>query len=242
VEGLTGGFVFGMQLMSGAAISTKRVGAARRILPGLFVTLAILLALGLLWLCAWAEPYFSLNRPLSADVLIVEGWIESDGLRAAVAEYQRGFYKYVVVTGGLAEVGSSHDLVSYAELAQRQMVQYGIDQLRIITASSGQVERQRTFKSAVAAWQALRRKGVHPTGINVLTLGPHARRTQLVYEKVFASDAPVGVITFVPAEYLSEPWWFSVKRTKCLLKETLGYPFELFLNSGRISNSPANAS
>jgi hypothetical protein len=226
--------------MVGKTKSTKPPGS-RWILLGLFLTSLILLTFGLVWLCAWAEPFFSVNRPLSADILIVEGWIGSDGIRFAAEEYQRASYKYVVVTGGLIGQTTRHDLVSYAEVAQQELVQRGVDKERIITASTGQIERQRTFKSAVAAWQALKQKGVHPIAINVLTLGPHARRSQLVYEKVFASDAPVGVIAFLPEEY-AEPWWFSVRRTKCLLKETIGYPFELWLNSGRVSNSPGKVS
>ena len=47
------------------------------------------------------------------------------------------------------------------------------------------------------------RKGASPKTIDVLTLGPHARRTRLVYAKVLAPTAQVGVVAWVPSDYES---------------------------------------
>ena len=192
---------------------------------------------GLIWLCVSGETFFSLTRPLPADVLIVEGWIGSDGIRAAADEFRRGAYKYVVATGGLMGNRVDNNRSSYAEMARDELVQSGVPESRIIVSSIGGIEHERTFNSAVAAWTSTHSAGIRPAAVNVFTLGPHARRSRLVYEKVYAPDVPVGVIAFVPSVYRSEPWWQSTRRTKCLLKETVGYPFELLLNSGRASNS-----
>jgi hypothetical protein len=105
-------------------------------------------------------------------------------------------------------------------------------------APTGETESERTFNSAVAARCALMKRGIHPETINVFTLGPHARRTRLVYAKVYAQAAQVGVIAWIPSNYKAEPWWRSKVRTQCFLKEIVGYPFEVLLNGGRISNSP----
>jgi hypothetical protein len=213
--------------------SNKRFGAGRRI----FLIFIILVTATMIWLWYCGEGFFSLSRPISADVLIVEGWIGSDGIRAAAEEFKRGAYKYVVATGGLTVEPMADDHSSYAEIAKKELLKSGIAEESIIVGSIREIERERTFKSAVATWQALQRRGVHPRAINVLTLGPHARRSRLVYEKVYAPDVQVGVIAFVPPWYRSQPWWLSRARTKCLLKEVVGYPFELFFNSGRVSSS-----
>ena len=192
-----------------------------------------------IWLFYWGEGFFSLTRPTVADVLIVEDWIGSDGIRAAAQEFKRGGYKYVVATGAVPVESVEHDRSSYAEMARQELAESGISTERIIVASPGEIEHERTFKSAVVAWQAIQRRGVRPVGINVFTRGPHARRSRLVYEKVYGPDVPVGVIAFIPAGYSAKPWWRSSERRKCLLKELVGYPFEVLLNSGRFSNSPA---
>jgi hypothetical protein len=221
--------------------SNTRTVAAWRVLVRLSLVCIIPAALGMIWLYSWAETFFSLTRRVSADVLIVEGWIGDDGIQAAADEFKQGAYKYVVATGGLTTDATAHEGLTYAEMARRELVRSGIPESQIIVAATRQIERARTFNSAAAAWRALQSRGVHPAAINVLTLGPHARRTCLVYEKVYAPGIMIGIIAFVPSWYHSEPWWRSGTRTKCLLKETVGYPFELLLNSGRFSNSPVPA-
>ena len=200
-------------------------------------TIVVPLVFPVIWLCIYGESFFSLTRRLPAEVLVVEGWIANDGMRAAVAEFERGGYRYILATGGQSP--DPRNPGNYAEMAEQQLVRLGIPHDRIIMAPIWEVEHQRTFKSAVAAWRALLNQGIHPRAINVLTLGPHARRTRLVFAKVYAPATQVGVIAWKPSDYETKPWWRSSERTKCFLKEIVGYPFEVLLNSGRSSNSPS---
>lgn len=219
----------------------ERGAVPRRMLQGLLSIVLLLGVIGATWLCVDGESYFSLTRRLPAEVLVTEGWIGRDGIQAAAEEFEKGGYQYVVLTGGLAQ--EHHNRLNYALMAEQELIGLGIPKDKIIAAPSWQVERQRTFESAGAAFRALQTRGVCPKILNVFTLGPHARRSRLVYEKVFTSGTKVGVVAFVLPGYEVEPWWQSKGRTKCLLKEVVGYPFEILLNSGRVSNSPVeNAS
>jgi hypothetical protein len=210
---------------------------AKRPLPPLLIFgLLVLLVVPVLWLVTCGECFFSLTHRVPPEVLVVEGWIGQRGLQAAADEFARDGYKYVVATGGRTD--NPRLSSSYAEIAGQELIRLGIPEDRIIVAASGEIQHQRTFNSAVAAWRALQDRGIRPRHANLLTLGPHARRSQLVYSKVFAPATNVGVIAWVPADYGNTPWWRSVRRTKCLFKEIVGYPFELLLNSGRISKSP----
>src|SRR5271165_2784740 len=195
---------------------------------------------GVIWLCRSGESYFSLTRRLPAEVLVVEGWLGFygyDGILAAASEFKQGHYQYIVATGGLREKQNGQDPRNYAEMAEQALVRFGVPRDRVIAAPTEGIERERTFKSAVAAWQALRDRGIRPLALNVFTLGPHARRSQLVYEKVFWPDSQVGVVAWAAPSYDTEPRWRDRTRIKCLLKETVGYPFEVLFNSGRTSNS-----
>jgi DUF218 domain len=200
-------------------------------------SLFVVLVVPAIWLCIYGESYFSLTRRLPGEVLVVEGWIGRDGVRAAAAEFEGGGYRYIVATGG--QSNDSRHPSNYAEMAGEELIRSGVPADRVIIASTGEIEHERTFESAAAAWRKLQKSDIHPGYINVLTLGPHARRSRLVYAKVFAPAARVGVIAWRPAYYDTEPWWQSRGRTKCFLKEIVGYPFEVLLNSGRGSNSPS---
>jgi uncharacterized SAM-binding protein YcdF (DUF218 family) len=191
------------------------------------------------WWCCYGEGFLSLTERQPAEVLVVEGWIGRDGVRAAATEFAQRGYRYVVASGGVTkDEGWQEGGWSYAEGAQHELIRSGIPETQIIVAPARNTERQRTFEAAVAVSRALQAKGVHANGVNVFTWGPHARRSRLVFAKVCPSDTKVGVISWVPPTDGAVPWWKSSDRAKELLTETAGYVFEAFFNSGRSSNSP----
>ena len=125
---------------------------------------------------------------------------------------------------------------SYAEGAHNELIRSGVPENEIIRAPSGDFENQRTYESAVAVRRALGLRGIQPRALNVFTWGPHARRSRLVFAKVLGTE--VGVISWTPPAYETEPWWRSSGRAKELLTETAGYVYEALLNSGRGFTSP----
>jgi hypothetical protein len=198
-----------------------------------------LLAMPAVWWYCYGEAFLSVNQRLPAEVLVVEGWIGPVGIRAAGAEFEQRGYQYVVASGGLNGEGWNEPGWSYAAAAGRELIRFGVPEDKIIVASSMAIESQRTYESAVAVWRALQARGIHPTKLNVFTLGAHARRSRLVFAKVFRPEAEVGVIAWTPSRYEAVPWWRSSRRSRDLLTETAGYLFEVVFNSGRRANSPS---
>jgi len=193
---------------------------------------ALVVATAFLWVLQ-GERFLSPTDRLRADVLVVEGWIGIQGVQAAAAEFTRGGYSYFVTTSGMTDTSWDETRYSYAEMAAKIALQSGIANDKIITAGSGNTEAKRTFESAVAVYRALKIRGIHPSAINVFTLGTHARRSQLVFAKVFRHTSSVGIVSWIPLTYNSSPWWRSSDRSGDMIKETAGYLFELFANSGR---------
>lgn len=186
----------------------------------------------------YGEWFLALSQPLRADVLVVEGWIGREGIRAAVDEYKHGGYQYIVATGGLTSGRWEDEPTSYAVMAARELLRLGVPQEKVVVASAQETENRRTFESAVAVSRALRGAGIEPTALNVFTFGPHARRSAMVFAKVNSAGPRVGVIGWVPPVYAREAWWKSSERSRELLDETVGYIYEAFFNSGRHSNAP----
>jgi hypothetical protein len=209
-------------------------------LLGWALLLSLFSSLVSLWLFK-GEAFLSRTKRSPAEVLVVEGWIGIEGIHAAGAEFIQGKYAYIVTTNGLTNNRWDRDQFNYASLASEQLLQMGIARDRVIVAPPLETEGHRTFQSAAAVWRALRDKDIHPTAINVFTFGTHARRSQLVYSKVFAPEVEVGVISWVPAGYTQKRWWHSSDRAVEMIRETVGFSFELLLNSGRRSNSPSIA-
>jgi hypothetical protein len=190
---------------------------------------------------AWfihGESYLSTTHKLSADILVVEGWIGRDGIRAAVDEFEHGRYRYIVATGGSSSDGWEDKRASYAEMAAHELIRLGVPQKSILVAPSNNTGNHRTFESAVAVWKTLQDASIRPHSLNVFTFGPHARRSELVFAKVNANNPKVGVIGWIRPDYKLQPWWRSSERSREMLDETAGYLYEILLNSGRGSNSP----
>ena len=208
------------------------------------VSWLLIAAISLILVAGWfnyGELFLASTHRVPADVLIVEGWIGRAGIRAAVAEFERGGYQNIVSTGGLTSGRWEDQPASYAEMAAREMIRLGVPKERIIVATAEFTESHRTFESAIAAWRALRGANARPEAVNVFTLGAHSSRSALVFEKVLGSQMHVGVIAWLPPDYKTEPWWRSSERSRELLEETVGYLFEVLLNSGRRSNAPEAA-
>jgi hypothetical protein len=68
-----------------------------------------------------------LTDRLSAEVLVVEGWIGKDGIRAAAAEFERGGYHYIETTVDEIENRQDHSSDN-AEVAKEELIRLGIPQ------------------------------------------------------------------------------------------------------------------
>lgn len=202
----------------------------------------ILLLLGapVIWWFFCGESFFCLTERQPAETLAVEGWIGIDGIRAAKAEFEQGGYRNIVTVGGLS--GNPWDSVrwNYANEAAELLVRLGVPPEKVIAAPAPDLESHRTFGAAAVAAKILKEKLLVPINLNVFTSHSHARRSRLVFEKAFPSSTHVGVISWTPSRYHDEPWWRSSERALDLIKETVGYLFELLLNSGRFSSHPTD--
>jgi hypothetical protein len=191
------------------------------------------------WWFKYGEWFLSESDRVPEEVLVLEGWVGLEGVQAAVAEFKHGGYRYLVASGGISPgTGWEEGGWSYAERAGNEIIRLGILKDKVIIAPASGSEDQRTYEAAVAVWNTLKSKGIRPNNITVFTLATHARRSRLVFAKVFHTQARVGVVGWIPDDFKVEPWWRSSERARELIVETAGYAYEGLLNSGRKSNSP----
>lgn len=175
----------------------------------------------LAWLL-WGEAFLSVEAPVQAEILVVEGWVGRDSLREVLAEYQRGGYRLLVTAGGDTGADWRTRSWNYAELAAAELTRLGLAEEQLVAAPARSHQGSRTQASAQAVREALAARGEVPGSINVWTRGVHARRSRLIFARVFGSRTRVGVLAWKPAETVG-PWWKSGDRARDFLEETLGY-------------------
>ena len=93
-------------------------------LLGLFC-IVFILVIAVAWRRSCGESFLSSTRRFPAEILVVEGWIGSDGIRAAATEFDQRGYQFAVATGGFASAkGWGQAGWSYAEGADHEPILY----------------------------------------------------------------------------------------------------------------------
>jgi len=188
----------------------------------------------LLALFKTAHPFLAITRPVPANVLVIEGWLPDHALRAAATEFGERSYDCVVTVGGplpRGDILAGHK--SYATVSARTLLKLDVPPDKLLEAPAAPTFRNRTFEAAKAAKVKLAQAGIRIRGLNVVSGGPHARRTRMVYRRVFGDEIPVGVISIASEEYDPQHWWRSSEGIKETFGEGLGWAYEWAFASGR---------
>ena len=196
------------------------------ILMGLLVALAVAVT-GL-------HPFLAVNRPVGGEVLVVEGWLSRYALQAAADRFRSGGYRRLVTTGGPLSEDSYFAACfagfrTYADVSAAFLKEMGVEGDRISTVATPGVVRNRTYASAVALRKYLQETIPTATGVDVFTLGPHARRTWLLFDMALGRQVRVGVIHAAYRGYDPHRWWASSSGVKRTVTEALGYLYARLL-------------
>lgn len=191
--------------------------------------------------CFCGESFLSPTTRLRADVLVVEGWVGTNSMAAALHEFRQGGYRLLVTAGGATGDTWAVQNGNYAELAAGVLLRHGLPKDQLLVAPAKETDDGRTYHAALAVRQALEARGKLPAAINVWTRGAHARRSRLVFAKVFGAETRVGVIAWSPAGALAKPWWRSSERSREFMEETVAYFYTVFFfwPGSAATNGPA---
>ena len=180
-----------------------------------------------LWgLAAHLYGYLAQTEPVGGEVLVVEGWLSDEGLRQAKARFEAGGYRRMLVTGGPLQKG--YHLARYkthAALAVATLAELGLDPALMTEIPGPPVLRDRTYASAGAVRDWLTANGQGGAPFDILTQGPHARRTYDLYRLALGPDWVFGVIALSPPDYDPERWWTSSAGVDAVIGETIGWVY-----------------
>jgi hypothetical protein len=183
------------------------------------VTLVVFLARGI-------HPFLAVNHPMQGGVLVVEGWISDAALEQAKEEFKRNRYDRIYVTGGPLEQGTYlSQSQNYAQLGASTLWKLGLSRESVEPVPAPLVRQDRTYTSAVALKQRLRERGITPKNLHVISVGPHARRSWLLFSKVFGDEVPVGITALDEQEYDPKHWWRTSAGVRAVIDEVVAYAY-----------------
>ena len=189
--------------------------------------------------------FLAMNDPVQANILVIEGWIwESSAMKDAAKEFKSGGYDLVVTVGTLPRWQAGEPLEENAAAhAADQLRKFGVNEQAIQILTVPNIDRHRTYTSALAVKRWLLDSHIHVVGINVFTLGAHARKSLVLFNRAFGENTPIGVIAGIEDSYDPEQWWLSVKGIYIVLRKTIGYlyaewwplPDDLLASTGQVA-------
>jgi hypothetical protein len=169
-------------------------------------------------------PFLASTVRPKPDVLVIEGWIPDYALLAGWKEFHNGHYSTLLTVGGPLRSGVNLDPDDdYADLSAynlRKMVGKGIP---VHPVPCPLEKRDRTFTCAVTIKAWLAQHDPTAADVTVVTLGPHARRSRLLYEKAFGPGVQIGVIALEDQDYDARHWWRYSEGVKEIVSESAAY-------------------
>ncbi len=177
-------------------------------------------------------PILNVNHPVGSGYLVVEGWMSREQLSAAADLFSDGEYDGLLVTGGPIAPGSYlnvhyPNLATEAEIGAEQFRLFGVSPVHAVARPSAR--KDRTYSSALALrkWLAgTRRQGA---SVDIVSSGPHCRRSWMLFSIALEGIADVGVIAVKPSGYDPSRWWTTSTGVRAMLGELIAYGYAKFL-------------
>jgi hypothetical protein len=195
--------------------------------------LLLLLVASGAWLAVrTVHDFLAVNAPVHTSVLVIEGWVPRYEVTNFVAQVAAD-YTDIYTTGGatLTDHKSRNESDTYASVAKARLMRAGVPAAKLHVVPSWIVKRDRTYSSALALREWCRTNNIQLTAFNVVTLGPHARRSRMLHEKAFGKGVQIGIIPLTNEEYDPDHWWRYSEGVKETLSETVAYLYARFLFS-----------
>jgi len=193
----------------------------------ILLVVSLLLTVASRRLCA----FLTVNKPVPGGVLVIEGWVPPYVARLAIEEFHRHSYAGVYVTGQPMTEGDAYfpEYDNMANLTAAKVVKMGLPSGSVHAVPAPAVGRDRTYTMAVALKQRLEADRVSTAQLNVFSLGPHARRSRLLYEHAFGPHSRIGMVGVTASDFDPDRWWTTSYGFRMVVDEFIAYLYARFL-------------
>ncbi|HRW97291.1 MAG TPA: hypothetical protein P5104_07160 [Bacteroidales bacterium] len=199
-------------------ICTRLTWKAKLLLLLLIVALTIVFVKNIV-------PFLSLEKTIVSNVFVLEGYVEDWAYPFIIQKINELNPDFILTTGISLDQGFYlNGVPSTAYLVGHSLRKLGIDSARVhIVPTKPGVKVNRTYYSAIAARKYLDQHFTGISSVNLISTSVHARRSHLIFKKVFNDKYELGNIV-VPSIYFNRSNWYKTSRGfRTVLSETLAW-------------------
>lgn len=171
-------------------------------------------------------PFLAPDKSPHEGIMIVEGWIHDFALDEAVTMYRSGNYSKIVCTGVPIETGSYiQPFKSYPEMTAVRLRKLGIPDKDIIVTIAPEDRNDRTYDAAVALREAIMAYNIKAPNLHLVTVGPHGRRSRMLFQKALGKDYHIGVTCIADTTYDTKDWYTCSEGVRSVIGEFIAYTY-----------------
>jgi hypothetical protein len=203
--------------MTGYSIKSALLKPNHRFFIG-FILASVLMYVLLFWVLPDIYRFLSTEKPVRANVLIVQGWLLPFMYDEVAKRIHCDSLSLIVVTGEKKDV-----LCGKNQLISRGVCTDKID----IAPSNDRLKFSGTFQEAYALRTYLQAKYPDITAVNIFTISVHGRKSLVSFKRVLGKDIKVGVLTCKKNAFDETRLWQSWMGLSLTIKYFIGYLFAL---------------
>lgn len=166
------------------------------------------------------------DSPPKSGIMVVEGWIHDFALDEAVIMYRKGNYSKIVCTGVPIETGSYiQQFKSYPVMTAARLRKLGIPDEEIVVMVADDNTKDRTYRAAVAMREGIMAYNIVETNLHLITVGPHGRRSRMLFRKALGKEYNIGVTCLDDSAYDPNNWYSCSEGVRAVIGEFTAYTY-----------------
>ena len=191
--------------------------------------LLLVILFGVFWLSLKGTyPFLSSEKKYSSKVLVVEGWLPNSGLKEAITHYQGNNYNTLIITGiPITQWSYSSPFSNMADASAGSLREMHFTDSIYTVHIPSTILRDRTYATAIALEMKWDELGIQEQDFDLFTMGAHARRSYLMFEKVFG-DRIKGLVVVDDESFDANRWYSSSRGFRTVFSELISYFYAKF--------------
>ena len=174
--------------------------------------------------------FLSFEETIEAKVLVAEGYVPDYSFHKMIEIFDEGNYELIVASGTSFDQGYYlSEIKTSADLIARSLIFLGFDSTKLaVVPIPNRIHKNRTYTSALVTKEYLQKNHPEIKKVNIMSLGPHSRRSNYLFEMAYEPEIEVGNIVVPHAAVDKYNWYKSSRGFRTVLDELIGFFYVKF--------------